>query len=403
MNRITILLNILAFTALCPFAMTLEDVTDMYFEDGIEYAYRGEDIENEFIDGIFYEYYNGIDGYDKKEVGVYSKFAYREDGRWNLGGFYTGDLEIPAEVYGYDGRDCWFTVKEIMDMYKNGLTSLYLPETIESLGGTIVSCRFLKKIQLNNSLKELNGIKDCPELSDCTLPLSLERIGDGWMSGIAITETDFPQTLATIGKNVFCNNHRLNRINLCNLETMGDSCFRQLPSLQEIVIPETLQSMGAYSFSSCEMLEKVTLSKNTVLTEGCFNECPSITEVVVYAETPNPFPSNCMKDTDKSKCTLYVPTGSEELYAESDGWKEFGMIVPCLNTGLGSVSATSEWRAFASRGKLFVDTDCEVTVRICNLSGKTMETVNSKGRNELTLPKGVYIVSSQGKSMKIIL
>lgn len=403
MNRFIIFVYILMSVSFNSFAMTWDEVTDMYFEEGLEYMYDTEIVaENEFIDGVFYQDY-GIAGFEKKEVEAYSKFVYIEGNYWNRGGFYTGDLVIPAEVYGFSDEECWFTVRSVANMYKNGLTSLYLPETIECIAWTIESCRFLKKVQLNNSLKELEGVRDCPVLSDCPLPLSLERIGNGWMSGIAIAETDFPPSLTTIGKNVFCNNPKLERVSLGNLETMGDSCFQQLPSLQEIVIPETLQAVSAGSFSGCGLLRKVTLPQSTLLSDGCFSECPSITEVLVYAETPYAFPADCMKDTDKSKCTLYVPEGSEDLYAAADGWKEFGMIVPSLHTEIQPVSEIPQWRAFASRGKLLVDTVSDEVVTVCTLSGKTMTTIRTNGRNELALPKGVYVVTSQGKSVKVIL
>ncbi len=349
----------------------------VYVEPGEKIA--TEELENDetFWDGIWYN----ADKKDDSAAKVFAPVIY-DIGYNRHGGYYIGDLVIPSETYGVWGLlDQTFTVVGISDMYKNGLTSLYLPETIERIYDTIESCRYLERVHLNNSLKVLNGVKDCPVLTDCPLPLSLEEIGDGWMSGIAISSVELPGSLRLIGRGCFC----------------------RLPNLTEITLPETLESMGAGCFSDCSALERITLPSTPILSEGSFCGCPAVKEVSVYAQTPYAFPERCMAETDKANCTLYVPEGCEEAYANAEGWREFGLIVPTLETGIEAVEGDhGEWRAFAGYGgRLVIDSTNGREIRVHSVSGRHVATVNAKGRNEISLPKGVYVVSTHGKAVKV--
>lgn len=372
-----------------------------YYEEGLDWYFYGGLVENEFYDGIFYDLAKS-DTYEHA-VYVFSHVRYEIGGQTIDGGYYMGELEIPETMYGYMGIDADFTVCGLGAMYKNGLTALYLPETIEWIGSTIESCRFLEKVHLNNSLRVLDGVKDCPVLTECPLPLSLERISDGWMSGIAISETVFPSRLSVIGNGVFCNNPNLTEIDLGNLQEMGDSCFRQLPSLKKISLPESLQKMGDYCFEDCVTLESVTLPSNAVLAEKTFMKCPSIKEVCVYADTPYAFPDDCMKETDKKNCVLRVPKGSEKLYQEADGWKEFGLIEASLDTGTEvPYTMENEWRAFSRRGQLVIDSSSGNTISIYTLTGQRIAEIENTGRNCLSVATGVYIISAGGRSVKVV-
>ena len=79
-----------------------------------------------------------------------------------------------------------------------------------------------------------------------------------------------------------------------------------------------------------------------------------------------------------------------------------GAILPIIETGVDSaISDTGEWRAFPSRGMLVIDSTTDDVINVFTLSGLPAATAGSKGRTELTLPKGAYIVSSRGKTAKV--
>lgn len=162
-----------------------------YFEPGVEF-YPEEPIAGDFWDGIYY--FSSGESWES-EAFVVAPIIYDEPDGPSYGGYYIGDLVIPSEMYGLYGWDKTFSVVGVTGMYKNGLTSLYLPESIQWIGSTIESCRFLERVYLNASLKVLYGVRDCPKLSYCPLPLSLEEILWNSMCGIPINEIEFPESL----------------------------------------------------------------------------------------------------------------------------------------------------------------------------------------------------------------
>lgn len=362
-------------------------------EQNGEYIEPGENcMGKELIEGCYYDgmYFRPAESEEYEYAAMictfmaYRYYYYDENGEKDAydinGGYYIGDLIVPSEMYGLYHIEGPYTVIAVADMYKNGLTSLYLPETIEWIRHTIEECRYLERVHLNNSLRVLNGVKNCPVLTDCPLPLELEEIGDGWMSGIAISETTLPESLRVI----------------------GDTCFCRLPNLTEITIPETLEKLGRGCFTECASLRSITLPSKPILSDDSFKECPAVREVSVYAQTPYEIPSGCMRGIDKAVCTLRVPEGCEEAYANAEGWREFGNIVGSLNTGITTAeNETAEWRAFASHGQLVIDNTEGHEVSIHSLTGQHMGTVTAPGRNEVALPQGVYLVSSRDKAVKV--
>ena len=295
------------------------------------------------IDGIFYHQPLDVYSNDPQEktvhvVSVYEYLPETTSDHHKGGGWYTGNLVIPDTVYfpwlcdsnsdipkdGHHSSEGFiqgkFPVVGIRDMYRNGLKSLSLPETIEWIDHTIEKCRYLEKIHLNNSLKELQGIRDCPRLAECNLPDSLECIGDGWMSGIAITKVEFPSKLIAIGNEVFSDNPKLNDLSLGNLIEAGDGCFRNLASLEEITLPISLKKLGNNSFSNCPKLRKIVfLSGNCNFGDECFSNCQNVKEVYCHSKEPFAFPYHFLSGKDTEECVLYVPKGSEEAYRQKWG------------------------------------------------------------------------------------
>ncbi len=404
MRRYVIEMVIKAVSAVvvCQFAclpVMAHEQEGFYIEEDEEY-YLDELIPGGFYDGMYFDgFATDSDLPGTLNATLTAPIIYRFGG---YGGYYMGELTVPSEITGLYNFDGVQEVIAISGIYKNGLTALYLPESVQYINSTINDCMYLEKVFLNNSLKRLEGVKNCPKLKECPLPLSLEWIGDGWMSGIAIEEVELPSGLTEIGKNVFCDNPNLAGINLGNLVIMGDSCFRYLPALKEIVLPETLTHYGCGCFNNCQELRKITLPSTGIDINGCFNKCPSIREVYVYAEDPYVFPNCSFEDTDLKECVLYVPEGSESAYSAALGWKDFGRIEGVSLSGIESSDDSDEWRVLPMKGKLLVDSGTERRVAVTCLSGQTMAEAVVSGRTEIILPSGIYIVSSGGRSVKSV-
>ena len=215
---------------------------------------------------------------------------YYTDDRPGIGGIYGGEVTVPPTIFSH-----WFSkeveVVAIDGFYRNGATVLRLPETIREINYTIHDCKLLEEVYLNDNLKELNGVIDCPKLSICPLPQSLEYVGDQFMSGLALKNIEFPPLLTTIGNKTFSRNYSLETLSLGNLVVAGDSCFNNLPLLKEVVLPETLEALGDGCFNYCWLLERITLPSRPIeIPKSCFVQCPNVRELTIYAENPYDFP-----------------------------------------------------------------------------------------------------------------
>ena len=73
----------------------------------------------------------------------------------------------------------------------------------------------------------------------------------------------------------------------------------------------------------------------------------------------------CRENDHRSKCRLLVPIGTEELYKNADGWKDFYMIVgeQTLGVRVPSVSRVSDGQAYNLDGTPKPDDDKGIAIQ----------------------------------------
>ena len=102
--------------------------------------------------------------------------------------------------------------------------------------------------------------------------------------------------------------------------------------ITSVVIPSSITKLGKYAFQNCKDLTSVTVSWQTPISA-----------------------STAFYGADLSKCTLYIPQGTEQDYWLADVWGDFGKIVEFdpywhrqgnhFYRCQGSISLFSEWSA----------------------------------------------------------
>ena len=96
-----------------------------------------------------------------------------------------------------------------------------------------------------------------------------------------------------------------------------------------------------YYLNDKKITSVVIPSTITELWNYAFQNCRDLTSVYVSWQIPIPTGS-AFYGVDISKCTLYVPQGTEQDYWLSPGWGDFGKIVEYDPTGIDRVTTSTD-------------------------------------------------------------
>ena len=208
--------------------------------------------------------------------------------------------------------------------YCSGLTSLTLPAGITSIGDdAFYGCSGLTSITIPNGVTQIdkNAFRDCTGLTSLTLPANIKRIGES----------------------AFENCSGLTSLNLpAGITTIGSSAFYGCSGLTSLTIPDGVTKIGKYAFSNCSYLTSLTIpSSVNSLGDYAFKNCSSLQSVHVSWSTPISV-GKAFNKADVSKCTLYVPQGTEQDYFLADVWGDFGNIVEYDPTGIDKVTTSTD-------------------------------------------------------------
>ena len=255
----------------------------------------------------------------------------------------------------------------------NGLTSVEFPSNLSSIGDWAFSnCSGLTSVDLPSSITKMGECVFywCKNLSSVKLPSEITAISNSAFGGcISLKNIELPAGITSIGDNAFTGCSNLQNINLpSGITTIGSGAFWDCSNLTNVILPSALTSIGNIAFVNCSNLANVTLSSNiTSIGYSAFSDCKSLKNLTiskdvtsikdirfnndyedlelesVYVAWQNPIEAGSFFNRIKiSNCTLYVPKGTKEAYANADVWKDFGNIIEYDATGIDKVTNRSD-------------------------------------------------------------
>lgn len=152
----------------------------------------------------------------------------------------NGEVKIPKKINGYP-----VTAISAEADINRGITSIIIPEGV-------------KKI-------DLCSFENCDELTDITLPDSLESIGTDAFKGTGYynDKSNWKKGVLYIGKHLLAAKSSLSgeyKIKEGTL-TIADKAFYSCTDLTSLTIPKSVKNVGKLLFTNCAQLENISVSK----------------------------------------------------------------------------------------------------------------------------------------------
>ena len=112
--------------------------------------------------------------------------------------------------------------------------------------------------------------------------------------------------------------------------------------MTSISIPNSVTSIGNGAFLGCSGLTSVIIPESVpIICYMAFSECPNIKKIVCNATTPPSYARQAFGSVSKYGCVLLVPEGTETLYKEAAGWKDF-LLIENIPSAIEQVASPSD-------------------------------------------------------------
>jgi hypothetical protein len=316
-------------------------------------------IEPDFnVDGIYYCILPERD----HEVGVMNNHPlgicvscdlseYFEGLGWYVSDTYSGDVTVPSTVT-HDGE----TYRVTMVMYgafakSTGLRSVTLPESVTEM--------------------RPGAFAACTSLTSVTFPSSIRRLPDATFLGCTGIRT----------------------LDLSRFEDVWDYAITGCTKFETLII-----SGAEHEFCtlSCRWRTRLVMGVETEMI-GSIKD--------VYVVRPEAADVDCgyyepFLESELASATLHVPEGCADRFRQSESWGKFANIVEGAYSGISDKAVTPADVVRCVEGGLSFGGG-DAPARVYDVSGHQVG-VLSASSPELRLPRGIYLVSTSGATVKVV-
>ena len=154
----------------------------------------------------------------------------------------------------------------------------------------------------------LFAFKGCTSLSSITIPNSVTIIdGFAFDNCTSLKSIEIPNSVTSI----------------------GDYAFNNCTNLSSVTIPNSVTSIGQSVFYNCTSLTSIEIPNSvTSIDKYAFNYCKNLSSITVNASTPPTLGKNVF---NASKCPIYVPSGSVDVYKSATNWSTYASRIQAIS------------------------------------------------------------------------
>ena len=311
------------------------------------------------------------------------------------------EIEIPSSV------------SEIGECAFRGCTSLTevtMPNSVTTLGNLIFNeCTGLKRVTLPNSITRIpNGLfSGCSSLAYISIPSTVTRIeGSAFYGCSALTEITIPESvtqIGVVGSGTFAGCTGLTEVVIPNsVVTLSASTFMGCTNLESVTLSEQLAEIDDYTFYNCSNLKSITIPEAVkTIGNNVFQGCTGLATIRVENPEPPTAFYTTFTEEQYADTRVTVPEGTVADYETADPWLNFKWLQDETGTGISSIGNPAEHSAVSVENGQIVVECVDGRVTVYDASGKMVDSIENKGKVELSLPKGVYIVKTGSTTTKI--
>ena len=390
----------------------------------------GLDIEGETTDGKLTEL--NIAGIELTDGGD----AYYEDA-WSK--YYTATSYDVSE-----DNDLYYCTDLSYAFTGTNLTKVVWPATMWEVGeNALAYCSDLKEFVLGSETNEIkpHAFSRCSALETITLTPKIIYIDEFAFSDCSsLKSIALPAGLEMLDKSCFLGCSSLASVTFGNVTEIREKVFYGCKALTNVVLPATLTKLDKAAFDGCSSLTEITLPKKLkTLGEAVFEGCTALQAINVadgnasfasadgvlfnkaktnllafpagktgaYAvpsgteeiAAPIAITTDVFEDVDLNTCVLNVPEEGVEAYKADAQWGKFKNINGIMPSGVNDVVSSIDASVSVANGVLTID-GAQGDISVYNIGGVRL--ANGSERLSVTLSKGVYIVTLNGKATKVI-
>lgn len=178
--------------------------------------------------------------------------------------------------------------------------------------------------------------------------------------------------------------------------------FAGCKSLKKAYIGGSSTTLDNDFFRNCCSLECVTLGENIENIDGSvFKNCNNLKQIRLESSVPPNFSSGAFSHSQLLSIVIIVPDGCVDVYMQSIGWKEFLNIVEESSAEIDPIIISNNWPVSVSTDGIIYEGENGASILICGIDGKCQYSGIVSSGQSIVLSKGIYIVTLNGKSIKV--